>query len=95
VDDILWAAAETALGKGADLKAVDKLAAVYAAAPETAAERDRLREVNAELVKALVVYHDRYWDTKSHGCLPTHEAGDWPADCAACMAIAKSTADDA
>lgn len=43
-----------------------KLARMFAAAPETASERDRLRAVNAELVEALdgfVCYHS------GHCCL--------------------------
>ncbi|RAI30578.1 hypothetical protein [Rhodoplanes serenus] len=35
-------------------------ASLIAAAPETAAERDRLREVNAELVEALRFYSDEW-----------------------------------
>ncbi|CAL8974569.1 hypothetical protein RHODGE_RHODGE_03289 [Rhodoplanes serenus] len=35
-------------------------ARLIAAAPETAAERDRLREVNAELVEALRFYSDEW-----------------------------------
>lgn len=56
------------------------------------AECGRLREVNAELLAELIIYHDREWDLKSRGGLPTHEGGDWPADCPACAAIAKATA---
>jgi hypothetical protein len=48
----LFAAARAKLGRDASHVKAIKLADTYAAAPETAAERDRLREVNAELLEA-------------------------------------------
>jgi hypothetical protein len=37
-----------------------KVANLFAAAPETAAERDRLKEINAELLEALKAMTDKY-----------------------------------
>ena len=54
----VWARVPLSLGQGFSNEAVAENctaadAALIAAAPETAAERDRLREVNAELVEAV------------------------------------------
>ena len=47
-----------------------ELAALFAAAPETAAERDRLREINAELVEALYGVRD-YFESNADADLPS------------------------
>jgi len=66
-------------------------ARLIAAAPETAAERDRLREVNAELLAALKkLCADCNGDN-----LGTVKAPRWAVLCAAETAIAKATGGEA
>ena len=50
-------------------------ARLIAAAPETAAERDRLREINAELLAALKELSDGMWagDGISNPAVPGHQ----------------------
>ena len=51
-------AQEVALPYGSSRQEQEAIAHLIAAAPETAAERDRLKAVNAELRAALTVSHD-------------------------------------
>jgi hypothetical protein len=79
-------------GKVSDqIKDLKRNARLIAAAPETAAERDRLREVNAELLAALKkLCADCNGDN-----LGTVKAPRWAVLCAAETAIAKATGGEA
>ena len=61
-----------------------ELAALFAAAPETAAERDRLREINADLLAALKIAHEGLERLQSGDIAPDHPGIP--------SALAKSTA---